>query len=530
MRRSFTFVRAILAVVVTTMSPAYANDLVFVKTVDVGGKGLGAFDISFDDPVLGLYILADRTNASIDLLGSDQGTFIGRIGSVCPAGNPAPHFCFQGVQSSTALSGPNGVVTVDSKEIWAGDGDSRIKVIDIPTRSFITTISTGGQFRVDEMAYDSGDHLLAAANNADTPPFVTIFDTSAKTIKGKLVFQKGSPNANVDAQNGIEQSAWSPLTGKFYISVPQVGSEPSVGGVSVIDPIKQMVIGTFLVKNCSPAGLALGPNHEALLGCSAAFGTPPTTRSLIIDITSTDFTTVDGAVVATVPIGGSDEVWFDPGTQHYFLAARNNLAAGSPAPILGSIDAVSHQLDSSIPSSTTSHSVAADQNSHLVFLPAGFVPPTSTTPDPNNPCPKTGCIAVYFSFMAFSAFAPDLTVYPVQSEFSIKASFTLGAASNAINPPTEQVTLQIGSSTITIPPGSFVKAGSGGYFTFVGVVDNVSLNVLIRLTSGNNYIFGVIAKNVSLTVPNPPNTVPVTLTIGDDGGTTSVTAVIINTG
>ena len=54
----------------------------------------------------------------------------------------------------------------------------------------------------------------------------------------------------------------------------------------MIDPNKQMVIGTFLVSNCSPAGLALGPNHEALLGCSAAFGTPPTTQSLIIDITS----------------------------------------------------------------------------------------------------------------------------------------------------------------------------------------------------------------------------------------------------
>jgi hypothetical protein len=53
--------------------------------------------------------------------------------------------------------------------------------------------------------------------------------------------------------------------------------------------------------------------------------------------------------------------------------------------------------------------------------------------------------------------------------------------------------------------------------------------MLIRQTSGNNYIFGVIAKNVSLTIPNPPNTVPVTLTIGDDSGTTNVTAVIINT-
>jgi hypothetical protein len=123
----------------------------------------------------------------------------------------------------------------------------------------------------------------------------------------------------------------------------------------------------------------------------------------------------------------------------------------------------------------------------------------------------------------FSAFTAQLTVYPNQPGFSINSNFTLGNTINGINPPAEPVTLQIGSFTITIPTGSFVKAGPG-YFTFVGVINNVSLNVLIRLTSGNNYIFGVIAKNVSLTIQNP---VSVTLTIGDDSGTTSVNA---NTG
>ena len=204
-------------------------------------------------------------------------------------GNPAPYFCFQGVQATTSASGPDGVVIVDNKEI-------------------------------------SRDHILAAANNADTPPFITVFDTNAKTIVAKLVFEKGSANADVDAQNGIEQPQWSPKTGLFYVSVPQVGSDPTVGGVAIIDPKTNTVTNTFLVKNCSPAGLALGPRNEALLGCNTAFPlqpTPPdptlvqTTQSVIIDITSTDFT-VDGAVVATVPIGGNDEVWYDAGTAALF--------------------------------------------------------------------------------------------------------------------------------------------------------------------------------------------------------------------
>jgi hypothetical protein len=128
--------------------------------------------------------------------------------------------------------------------------------------------------------------------------------------------------------------------------------------------------------------------------------------------------------------------------------------------------------------------------------------------------------------VAFSAFSVQLTVYPNQPGFSINSNFTLGKTSNGINPLAETVTLQIGTFTITVPAGSFVKAGPG-YFTFVGVIDGVNLTLLIRLTSGNNYIFGAIARNVSLTIVNP---VTVTLTIGDDSGTTSVNAVIINTG
>jgi DNA-binding beta-propeller fold protein YncE len=367
------------------------------KTIDVQGNGLAAFDISFVDPKIELYVLADRTNASVDLFDSEKGRFITRIGTLCTAAS-ADHFCFQGAvhnpdgSANNDISGPDGVVIVDHKEIWAGDGDSRIKVIDIASKSFITTIATGDATkdkRVDEMAYDPRDHILAAANNAASPPFVTLFDTNAKTILGKLTFQDGDPNANVDAQNGIEQPQWSPETGLFYISVPQVTSDKTIGGVSVIDPQTMKVIRTLLVSNCSPAGLALGPRHEALLGCSAAFNDK--TQSLIIDITSMDTKKADAAVVASVPIGGSDEVWFDKGTQHYFLAGRNNLSNGKPDPILGSIDARTHKLDPSVETSATAHSVAADKNSHLVFLPFGR---TSTT-EQGNPCPDTGCVGVY---------------------------------------------------------------------------------------------------------------------------------------
>ena len=49
--------------------PAHADEpMMLVDKIDVGGNGLGAFDISYVDPKIGLYVLSDRTNASVDFV------------------------------------------------------------------------------------------------------------------------------------------------------------------------------------------------------------------------------------------------------------------------------------------------------------------------------------------------------------------------------------------------------------------------------------------------------------------------------
>jgi len=358
--------------------------MTLIKKIDVGGNGLGAFDISFVDPTIGLYVLSDRTNASVDLIDANNDTFIGRVAG------------FQGVvkvggKVNNNLSGPDGAIVIQHKTVWAGDGDSTVKVIDLKTRKIIDTISTGGQFRADEMSWDSRHHILAAANNADTPPYLTMIDTDTHKVLGKIMFDgtNGTPNAT----NGLEQSQWSRETGMFYVSVPQVGPDPTDGGVSVIDPKTMTVVATYPVKNCSPAGLTLGPHRDALLGCSASFGTSPNvlTQSVVMDI-------ANGHVKANITqVGGSDEVWYDRGSNHYYLAARSNTDnTGKANPILGVVDAGSNRFDGGPATSTTAHSVAADRFSRKVFVPMGFVPPGSPAgTDPTNPCPTTGCIAVY---------------------------------------------------------------------------------------------------------------------------------------
>ncbi|MDR3529065.1 MAG: hypothetical protein P4L90_00710 [Rhodopila sp.] len=363
--------------------------MVLVDMIDVGGNGLGTFDISFVDPKIDLYVLSDRTNASVDFFDASDDTFIGRV-----AGFAGQKFAADGVTANNTISGPDGVTIINGKEVWAGDGDSTVKVIDIASFQIVDTISTGGKFRCDEMAWDSADHILAVANNADAPPFVTLINTDTRKVVGKIVFDgtNGTPDATL---TGIEQPQWSPKTGLFYVSVPQIfPTDPTQGGISVIDPSTMTVIATYPVSNCSPAGLTLGPRHEAMIGCSGAFVVPPntvaTTQSIIINLDN-------GDVVANITqAGGNDEVWFDNGTQHYYLAARSTLTAGKVTPILGTVDARTYAYDSGVSTSTTAHSVAADRVSHHVFVPIGFVPPGSPAgTDPTNPCPTHGCIAVY---------------------------------------------------------------------------------------------------------------------------------------
>ena len=88
------------------------------------------------------------------------------------------------------------------------------------------------------------------------------------------------------------------------------------------------------------------------------------------------------------------------------------------------------------------------------------------------------------------------------------------------------MTLQVGTFTTSIPPGSFKdqrsEAETLGPFTFHGVIDGVALEVLIKSTGTKSYALEAAARHANLT--GTVNPVPVTLSIGDASGTASVKA------
>jgi YVTN family beta-propeller protein len=124
----------------------------------------------------------------------------------------------------------------------------------------------------------------------------------------------------------------------------------------------------------------------------------------------------------------------------------------------------------------------------------------------------------------FLKFNPTLSVVvgPNTDSYTFQASFTVGSAAPSINPLTQPVTIQVGSSNLTIPPGSFKQTDAG--YTFAGVIDGVSLKVQIKLSGTLRYSFSATANGANLAAIKNP--VPVGLTIGGNCGKASVTAKI----
>jgi DNA-binding beta-propeller fold protein YncE len=108
-----------------------------------------------------------------------------------------------------------------------------------------------------------------------------------------------------------------------------------------------------------------------------------------------------------------------------------------------------------------------------------------------------------------------------EAGFDLKESFTLARNTNGINPATENVTLQIATFSVAIPPGSF-KLNPNGRFEFEETIQGVRLEVQIVPLGNNIFNFKVEGKGVDLTgLTNP---VTVVLSIGIDSGTTTVIA------
>jgi hypothetical protein len=403
-----------------------------LTAVQLPGNPIRAFDISFANPDRAEYYLADRSNNGIDIIDTHNLTFKRRLGGfVGVAINPGsitPANPFGTTNNN--LSGPDGVVTHD-RWLYAGDGNSTLKVFDLdsPNASALKqTISTGGTTRVDEMALTTDGKLLLAANNAEDPPFGTLFVANGDNNRSNvsIIVRIGVDNAIIPKGAGlsIEQPAWDPKTKRFLVSVPVIAGNPAgctigaapfcEGGLIIIDPFNlptptlingamTSVIGAFdkntntgvlPLKDCGPNGSTVGPNDNLLLGCTPA-NVPTNTATQAINAKTKNFANIGN-------ITGSDEVWFNAGDDRYYTGSSADNTSGKIVAVLGVIDANVNLLIETIPQSSNSHSVAADSRRNFIFVPQ--VAPAAVVGAGGDVtmvgagiCGTTnGCVGVYF--------------------------------------------------------------------------------------------------------------------------------------
>jgi hypothetical protein len=405
-----------------------------VTAITIPGNPLTSFDISWVNPNRMEYYLADRSNFGIDIINTETLTFSRTIGG------------FLGIKLTAAgavdnnHSGPDGVVSF-RRWLYAGDGDSTLKVIDLNTSPPIKQIiSTGGTTRLDEMALTDDGLLLIAANNAEDPPFATLFSANGNAaVSNTFIIAKIKVDPAIIPSGfglSLEQPAWDPATQRFFTAIPIIANNPPgcvlggtpacSGGVLITDPDHPKTVETFFdpdsgtgvvpLPNCGPNGATYNTaNGNLLLGCTPN-NFPPGTSSLVISGRTRNTASVNG-------ITGSDEVFFNGlstlcptgacvGDDRYYLAASgaklpagSNLARGS---VLGVVDS-SSVLVETIPQSSGSHSVATDSKHNYIFVPQIWTRPTGAVPagDANTigGGPTTvsqllcgginGCIAVY---------------------------------------------------------------------------------------------------------------------------------------
>lgn len=339
-----------------------------------------AFDQARVDIELQLLFISSRSSKAVAIIDALTDR---KVGETAPV--------FAGVGIDSPHSGPDGNV-VAGHLLFAGDYPSLVRVFDLSVSLSsppeIAEIGTGGAFRADEMDYDPIDRVVAVSNGDSTPAFVTLISTKTLKIVKQVTFDgtNGTPDTS---QGGIGSVLYNARTNKFFISIPEVGSDLTAGAVAVMDPVTGRVTQVFSgLNNCMPSGMAQGPGENVLVTCDPGFPAPDPVlfapRTYVINGRT-------GAIVANLTqVGGVDFGAYNPADHHYYLGARDfftSPTATAASPVLGVIDADTNQWIENFPTGTNAHSVTANPLNNQIFVPIE---------NPNSLCGALpGCVAVF---------------------------------------------------------------------------------------------------------------------------------------
>jgi hypothetical protein len=248
------------------------------------------------------------------------------------------------------------IVLPARNELWVGDGDGTVKVIDLFTSTIVGSINTTSAERADEFGYDPANNIVVVTNPNEQTPYVSVISATNRTVIGRIMF----PNVT-----GLEQPAFNPTDGLFYISVPSSGQNPG-GSICTLDVATLSIAHTYPLPNCVPAGIVFGPKNHLFIGCSESQITDyGYAASYIMDVST-------GNVISNISgIAGIDQVAYDSAANLFYASAYQNLGTGKiPLPQIAVVNASSGTLVQTLPTdNVTAHSVAVDGTTGLMLVP-----------------------------------------------------------------------------------------------------------------------------------------------------------------
>jgi hypothetical protein len=253
-------------------------------------------------------------------------------------------------QFNFSQEGPTGTLVVGN-QLWAGDGDSTVKVFDLPSGTLLKTIQIGtpADNRADELDYIPTTNEVVVANpDAQPHPFLTYIDaTSLDQVGASQVFD-GS-NGLPDAQ-ALEQPRF--FRGIQYQAVPGTvnpdGSLDNNGEIDALDAKTHSILRRYPTINCGPSGLTMIGKYAAT-GCANG-------PSEIVNLQTGQVTTIGAGK-------GSDMVAGDTTLGRFFFADY-----GSATLIVTDVQG---KILDQIGTDGLAHSVGVDQQTHRVYVPEG---------------------------------------------------------------------------------------------------------------------------------------------------------------
>jgi hypothetical protein len=323
--------------------------------------GLAGVDIGWPDQDRGRVYFASMGKASVFILDAINDTFVGQITGFVGA---------TGVDGGRG--GPNGILVTPDNILWAGDGNSLVRAVDLNVNppTITHTVSLGNAVadgRADELAYDPFEREVLVGSDVAHPPKLTFISADTFSVIGKIDF----PDAT-----GMEQPIWDTQLHRFLVNVP---STPSY--IAVIDPRKMQVTKKYTYAcNAGVNGLTLGPNQRMLVsGCGNAFV----------------MNAINGHIITPIlQVAGGDEVWYNIGDNRYYVIGADRTAGLGTS--LGVIDAATNTWIQNVPAVGPRTLTAFAGNNHIYgFANAPANPAADTTVCARFGLVGTGCVVVF---------------------------------------------------------------------------------------------------------------------------------------